>query len=281
MPDRGTASDRSRDEPTNDAVRAVWDANAAFWDDRMGEGNQFHRRLVGPPAERLLALQPGERVVEFACGNGQFSRRMAELGAAVLATEFSGRMVERARARTTGRPDLDGRVTFAQLDATDPAALAAIPGPPFDAGVCNMAFMDTIAVAPLYRALPSLLRPGGRFVFTIVHPVLNNPGGTKLCAEESDVAGELVTEPSIRVVRYRTTGATKGLAMVGQPVPQWYVHRTLSDLLGPAFAAGLVMDGIEEPYLPPDPNGSVPVLSWSAFQEIPPVLAVRLRVPGA
>ncbi len=272
---------RLADAPTGDAVRAIWDANAAFWDEHMGEGNRFHRHLVGPAAERLLALRPGERVVEFGCGNGQFSRLMAELGATVLATELSERMIQRARARTVGHPNLGALVTFAGLDATDAEALAALPGAPFDAAVCNMAIMDMIAVEPLFRAIPTLLQPGGRFVFTIMHPVLNNPGGANLCAEESDRGGELVTEHSVRVIRYRTTGATKGLAMVGQPVAQWYVHRTLADLLGAAFAAGLVMDGIEEPYLPPDSEGPSPPLSWTAFQEIPPVLGVRLRVPGA
>ena len=81
----------------------------------------------------------------------------------------------------------------------------------------------------------------------------------------------------MKVFRYRTTGATKGLAMIGQPKVQWYFHRTLSDLLGPAFAAGLVMDGIEEPYLPPDTEPGSRTLSWIKFQEIPPVLGVRLR----
>jgi SAM-dependent methyltransferase len=152
--------------PTNEAVREVWDANAAFWDDRMGEGNLFHRTLVGPAAERLLDIQPGERVLEFGCGNGQFSRRLAELGATVYATELSERMIEHARARTEARSDLAGKVTFGRLDATDPAALAAVPGAPFDAAVCNMLIMDMIEVAPLYRALPYLLTSDGRFVFT-------------------------------------------------------------------------------------------------------------------
>lgn len=264
--------------PTNEAVREVWDANAAFWDDRMAEGNFFHLHLVGPTAERLLGLRPGERVIEFGCGNGQFSRRMAELGASVYATELSERMIEHARARTEARPDIAARVTFGKLDAADPAALAAVPGAPFDAAVCNMLIMDMIEVAPLYRALPSLLKPDGRFVFTIMHPVLNNPGGTSLCVEERDEGGDLRAEYSMKVFRYRTTGATKGLAMIGQPQAQWYFHRTLTDLLSPAFAAGLVMDGIEEPYLPPDTEPGSRTLSWTKFQEIPPVLGVRLRV---
>ena len=38
---------------------------AEFWDERMGEGNQFQRMLVGPATERLLELRDGERVLEI------------------------------------------------------------------------------------------------------------------------------------------------------------------------------------------------------------------------
>ena len=84
----------------NEAARDMWDQKASFWDEKMGDGNDFHRLLVSPAVERLLALQPGETVLEIACGNGVFSRRMAQLGVCVLATDFSVQFLERARART-------------------------------------------------------------------------------------------------------------------------------------------------------------------------------------
>src|SRR5438128_9887050 len=90
----------------NQEVSEIWDANAAFWDDYMGaEGNIFHRELVAPVAERLLALLPGETVLEIACGAGLFARRMAELGARVVATDFSAVFLERAKARTAPYAD--------------------------------------------------------------------------------------------------------------------------------------------------------------------------------
>ncbi len=265
--------------PSRSSVRDIWDANASFWDEQMGEGNLFHSTLIGPSAERLLDLQSGESVIEFGCGNGQFSRRMGELGAIVTATELSPQLVELARKRTDARPDLAGRITYAQLDASDSDQLAAITGGPFDAAVCNMVIMDMIEVDPLFQAISQLVKPGGRFVFTIMHPVLNNSGGTCFCLEERVNDGDILAEHSMKIYRYRTTGATRGLAMYGQPEKQWYFHRTLSVLFGAAFAAGLVMDGIEEPYLASDPTVSKRSLDWRNFQEIPPVLAVRLRVP--
>ena len=263
--------------PTHEAVRDIWDRNAAFWDEHMAEGNLFHRYLVGPSAERLLAIEPGERVIEFGCGNGQFSRRLAELGATVRATDVSPKLIELACERTAARSELADRIIYAVLDAADPESLSQADGAPFDAAVCNMAIMDTIEIDPLFQALPTLLKPGGRFVFTIMHPCLNNPGGTTLTQEDADLDGVYTSTFAVRVIKYRTTGATRGLAVLGQPVPQWYFHRTLSDLLNAAFRAGLVMDGLEEPYFPPEVSRDVQTLSWRRFTEIPPVLAVRLR----
>ena len=34
-----------------DEVRDIWDAKAAFWDERMGDGNQFQLELIGPAIE--------------------------------------------------------------------------------------------------------------------------------------------------------------------------------------------------------------------------------------
>ena len=81
----------------NTRAREQWDAKAEFWDVLHGyDGNQFHKQLVGPSAERLLAVKAGESVLDVACGNGQFSRRLAALGAQVTAI-CSGRGLELAK----------------------------------------------------------------------------------------------------------------------------------------------------------------------------------------
>src|SRR5437660_2050194 len=96
-----TAENTSQPTDLNEETRTIWDQNASFWDDNMGDGNAFQRLLVAPASERLLNLQPGETVLEIACGNGVFARCMAELGVHVIATDFSEQLLERARARRT------------------------------------------------------------------------------------------------------------------------------------------------------------------------------------
>ena len=260
----------------NDEVREIWDANAAFWDANMGEGNAFHLQLIAPAVERLLAIQPGERVIDLACGNGQFSRRLAELGASVRAFDVAPGMIDVARRRTAERPALAGKIEYGILDATDADALRALGERSADAAVCNMAIMDMAQIAPMFQAVRRALVPGGRFVFSTTHPCFNH-SGMRLAVEERIEEGDVIAERSVRVVTYKSTGAAKGIAMVGQPRVQWYFERTLSEILNAGFAAGFVLDAIEEPAFPPGHEPTGRPFGWQSYTEIPPVLAARMR----
>lgn len=256
-------------------TREAWDENAAFWDERMGEGNDFVELLIWPATERLLALEPGELVLDVACGNGLTSRRMAAMGATVVAFDFAPNMVAHARARSG---DFAGQVEYRILDGTDEEALLALGEGRFDAALCNMALFDMAEIDPLMRALARLLRPGGRFVFSVLHPCFNHARMAHM-AEMEDRDGELVTVYSVKVFGYMTPTVARGVAMADQPRPQLYFDRPLEVLLEAAFKSGFVLDGLEERAFPPDhPPGRFP-LAWSGhYSEIPPVLVARVRL---
>lgn len=257
----------------NEDGRELWNRKAAFWDALHGdEGNDFHRRLVAPAVERLLALQPGERVLDAACGNGVMSRRLAALGGRVTAVDFSPTLIAKAheRGQLAGEP-----IQYGVVDATDEEALAALGEGQFDAVVCTMALMDMPTIAPLYRAVRRLLAANGRFVFANTHPAFNSSNPVFI-AEMADQNGQLVTTSAVKISAYLDAPPVKGTGAAGEPTPHIYYHRPLCQLLGEAFAAGLVLDGLEEPaYGPEDADPQRP-LSWSSLRQIPPVLAGRL-----
>lgn len=256
-----------------DDVRARWDTNAAFWDERMAEGNAFHLQLVEPAVLELLELESAQTVLELACGNGQFARKLASLGARVTATDFSPAMVERAQAHTEPFND---QIAYRVADATDEHALRALGENNFDVIVCNMAMMDMSAIAPMFRAAPALLKPRGRFVFATMHPCFNsnNPAFTAESREENGSVREIY---ALKLEQYLSPRAYQGLAMLGQPVPHFYFHRPLHELLGEAFRAGLILDGLLEPRIPAS-TSSPRWSSWFNYHEFPPVLVARLRV---
>jgi 2-polyprenyl-3-methyl-5-hydroxy-6-metoxy-1,4-benzoquinol methylase len=267
-------TDRQR---ANEETREAWDRNAAFWDERMGEGNDFVTVLVWPATERLLAPAHGERILDVACGNGLTSRRLAAMGVEVVAFDFSEEMIAHARQRTAQEA---GGITYHVLDASDELALLALGEGRFDAALCNMALFDMAEIEPLFRALARLLRPGGRFVFSVIHPCFNNPHTVQV-AEMEDREGEIVTVYSVKVTGYMSSSVSRGVAIAGQPRPQLYFHRPLQVLLGAGFEAGFVLDGLEERAFPPDHPRGVNPLAWGgAFSEIPPVLVARMRLLG-
>lgn len=258
-------------EALNEEVREAWDALAGFWDERIEAGKTWQRTLIQPPVERLLELRSGERVLEIACGNGEFSRRIAELGADVLATDFSEAMLE--RARTHG-----GDVEYGLADATDEAALLALGEPrSFDAIVCNMAIMDMIEIDPMVSAGARLLRPGGRFVFSTLHPAFNSGNVTPM-VEWIYRGMEIEANYSVRVSRYARLSTGKGIGIKGQPVSQWYFHRPMSAIFGPFFERGFALDGMEEPVT--DAEGEQPGTPGAVYAEIPGVLVARMRLPA-
>jgi hypothetical protein len=127
-------------------------------------------------------------------------------------------------------------------------------------------------IEPLFRAVSKLIKPDGRFVFSIMHPCFNG-FSISLQAELPDYAQHPIY--SIKVSRYLSTDVTMGVAIREQPKEQYYWHRPLHMLLNAAFENGLVMDGIEEPKIEPDMASKNP-LNWSNF-DMPPLLFVRLR----
>lgn len=256
----------------NREAQAIWNQNAAFWDEKMGEGNLSQRMITGPASQRLLELKPGEYVLEIACGNGVFTRQMARLGVRVLATDFAQELLEKARTRSKEFAD---RIVYRLVDATDEAQLLDLGKGQFDAAVCNMALMDMATIEPLLSALNQLLKPDGRFVFSVTHPCFNTPG-TRLMAVEEDRNGELVMTYSVVVDKYLGLGPTKGTAIAGQPAAHYYFSRPLSVLFNMCFRAGFVLDGLEEPVFEEKAESSRPI-SWVNFKDIPHALIARLR----
>ncbi|QYZ77995.1 class I SAM-dependent methyltransferase [Methanofollis formosanus] len=207
---------------TTEESRHRWETNADYWDARMGDdSNFFHCSIVRPHTEVLLDIREGDLVLDVACGNGNFSQRLAEKGAQVVAFDYSEKLVAHAKRRRSAYP---AQISFHTCDATDKNQILSLAQErSFDKAVANMAVMDIADIGPLLHGMYDMLKPGGIFVFSTHHPCFVRP-------EE----------------QYRTACTHEGVAIRGQPVLQLYYHRSLQDIFHQCFDAGFVLDGFYE-----------------------------------
>jgi demethylmenaquinone methyltransferase/2-methoxy-6-polyprenyl-1,4-benzoquinol methylase len=143
-------------------VRAMFDRIAGLYD-RMntvmtaGLHHQWRRR-----AADMAALSPGQRALDVATGTGDLALELAQRvspGGEVVATDFSERMLELARAKASARS------TEAQV-VIRPANALALPfeDGEFDAATVGFGARNFSDLEQGLREMARVVRPGGRVV---------------------------------------------------------------------------------------------------------------------
>lgn len=122
---------------------------------------------LAPAQERLLAmaaLEPGERVLDIACGTGLVTFRAAEIvgpTGRVVATDISQKMVDRTaqEARRRGFTQVEcARMGAEVLDFRDGS---------FDAALCALGLMYVPDVPAALAEMRRVLAPGGRAIAAV------------------------------------------------------------------------------------------------------------------
>ncbi|MFG1777414.1 class I SAM-dependent methyltransferase [Micromonospora sp. NPDC049051] len=226
---------RVGDAEARRANRRWWDADA---DDYQAEHGRFLGDLdfvwcpegVREADVRLLGDLAGRRVLELGCGAAAAARWLATRDARPVALDLSAGMLRHA-AQAAARTGV--RVPLVQADALAlPFADAA-----FDTACTAFGAIPFVAdSAAVMREVFRVLRPGGRWVFSVTHPMrwifLDDPGPGGLTAVhsyfdrspyvEQDEAGEATYVEQHRTVGDRVreiVGA--GFRLVDLVEPEW------------------------------------------------------------
>jgi SAM-dependent methyltransferase len=217
-------------------------ANRRWWDAEADAYHAEHGSFLGDvrfrwcpegleeAAAALLGRVEGRRVLEVGCGSAPCARWLRTAGAHVVGIDLSAGMLRHALAAA----DRTGvRVPLVQADA------AALPFGPGSFEVACSAFGAVPFVADsaqVMREVARVLRPGGRWVFSVTHPMRwifpDDPGSGGLVAQMSYFDRTPYVETDV-------TGAAT------------YVehHRTLGDRVREIGGAGLrLLDVVEPPW---------------------------------
>ncbi|GAA1710221.1 class I SAM-dependent methyltransferase [Fodinicola feengrottensis] len=218
------------------ANRLWWDADA---DDYVAEHGDFlgEASFVWCPEgvteadAQLLGAVAGRRVLEVGCGTAPCSRWLTTQGAYAVGTDLSAGMLRHARvsADATGvRPPLVQATATALpfAAASFDLACSAFGAVPF------VADSDRL-MAEVFR----VLRPGGRWVFSVTHPMRwifpDDPGEDGLVAQSS----YFDRTPYVEIDE-------RGSATYAEH------HRTLGDRIREIVGAGFTLTDLLEPEWP-------------------------------
>jgi SAM-dependent methyltransferase len=209
--------------------------------------------LAGAPEwPTLRALLPdlaGRRVIDLGCGFGWFCRFAREAGAAeVLGLDVSQNMLARA-CETTADPAIAYRQ--ADLERLD------LPPAAFDLVYSSLVLHYIEGLAGLLAGVRGALAPGGRFVFSIEHPLYTAPGNPEWIDGTWPLDRYLEEGP--RTTDWLAKGVVKQ-------------HRTIATYLNALIAAGFTILRVEE-WGPSDAQITTHP-DWASERQRPPFLLV-------
>ena len=203
---------------------------------RYDEFAEWYEQWIGD-APSLIAAQDGllppvagARVLDLACGQGRMSRYLARRGADVLGVDVSAAMLSKARAAGPAG------ITYLRADVT--GAPTWWDGRPFDGCTCELALMDIDDLAGALATVAAVLRPGGWFVASVMHPCF--PGNGRGQSSWPPGGG------------YEREGwwTSPGHNPAGVRIRVGATHRKLSTILNALHDAGLEAERFAEPPAP-------------------------------
>jgi SAM-dependent methyltransferase len=137
-------------DPFSEFERAGWERAAARYEECWTDTALF----VGPLLD-AVAVRPGSRLLDIACGPGYVSEAAAARGARPVGVDVAEAMVERARRRCPG-------LSFVVGDALQ----LPFPDTSFDAVTMNFGILHVSRPEVALAEAGRVLAAGGRFAFT-------------------------------------------------------------------------------------------------------------------
>ncbi len=172
----------------------------------------------------------GLRVIDLGCGFGDFARKARKAGAAaVVGVDCSQRMLARARERTDDRSIEYYRMNLEELHLENSG---------FDVAVSSLALHYVRDYKSAIRRIASILRKGGRLVFSVEHPVC-----TALDAQQwiRNDKGDPLFWP---IDEYRSEGPRSTRWFVDNVIKY---HRTVETYVNDLLSAGFRLLELREP----------------------------------
>lgn len=257
-------------------VHACWEANAENWTKFSRAGYDIYRDALNTPA--FLDMLPpidGLRGLDIGCGEGTNTRRLAECKARIIAIDIAPTFIRHAQ----------------EQEAIDPRHIRYMLGDggnlpfgegEFDFATAFMSLMDMPDQPRVLQEVFRVLRGGGFFQFSILHPcfvpphhkTIRDEHGNCRAVEVADYFDE--TDGRIETWLFSSIPTDERENVAPFRVPRF--HRTLSSWVAIIVASGFSIEELREPMASEEAARRHPAVADTRV--VPIFLHMRLRKPG-
>jgi SAM-dependent methyltransferase len=200
------------------SLREAWDDNAADWV-RWARSPELDHAFWRLNLPAMLDLLPAPRgaTLDVGCGEGRLARELKRRGYEVVGLESSPALADAAR-------EADPELTVHLADA----AAMPLPDGGFELAVASLSLMNMDDMPAVVREVARVLKGGGRFCFSVLHPV--------------NTWGDAETRSYFEAAEYEERIEEPGGAMTFHDT-----HRPLSAYFDALAAAGFAVEALREP----------------------------------
>jgi SAM-dependent methyltransferase len=222
-----------------------WEANAENWTRFVRAGYDVYRDALNTPA--FLAMLPDVRGlagVDIGCGEGAETRKLARLGARMQAIDIAPTFIRHAKATEKAAPL---GILYQVANGMD----LPFANETFDFATAFMSLMDMANHDTALKEAARVLKPGGFFQFSIIHPCFAPPHRRVLRDLHGKVSGIEIGryfEPmNGQMSEWMFSNVPAKERARTKPFRALMFHRTLSSWVDLICGAGLSIEKFGEP----------------------------------
>lgn len=195
--------------------------------------DSYQKQVILPNLLRVLALKPGMKLIDIACGQGFFSREFAAAGAEVVASDIAQPLIAQAKK-------LSGKTVQYYVAPAD--NLNFTKSGLFDAATIVLAIQNIKNIEGTFAEAKRVLKPGGKLVMVLMHPAFRIPQHSSWGFDEE------TQEQYRRVDTYLSAQKVELLVHPGKKgsATTTSYHRSLQDFSKALFKAGFSITRLEE-----------------------------------
>jgi len=198
---------------------------------KHGGPRKAHRYLI--EQLNLEMNVAGKTICDLGCGQGELAYQLSNLGAVVTGIDASQKLLSYARGLT-------GQVNWVCEDAM---TLSSVPDESFDAVVSSLMLMDVSDHLAVFKQTMRILRPGGIFVWMVMHPCFHSP----FCGLQDD-GSRIVSQYAPQFWKSEGQGTLR--SVLGS------YHRPISQYVNDFMKAGFILDRFFEPHYEIKPSSA-------------------------